>query len=739
MNNLKVELENCYGITKFNYEFKFDDKNAFLIYASNGLMKTSFTKTFDAVINGKQPEEELFGLTPSYTITDENSDSVNAENTFVVKSYDESYSSQNVSALLMNEALKKEYDKATKDIIDAKNEFIKTIDIQFPKGIDFESEFIRVFETKNMLEKLEEMLNVGLRQSYPINFSAINYEDLFNDKVRAFVDKNINDLIEYKNEYETLINNCKYYSQGVFSQYNADNIGASLKDNGFFEAGHKVILNDNKELSSVEEFTELFEQEKAKVFGNEKLKKKFAKIDKALSKNAQLKKFRRIIEANLELIVAIAPFNLFERKCWYGIIGNNIENIKKLINEYQKSKIEIKRIQEEANKQNRDWENVIKIFTERFHVPFSVSIGNQEDVVLRNSIPIFEFTYTDKAQTNSTQVERSKLNSVLSGGEKRALYLMNIIFELEALKKQSKDYLVICDDIAESFDYKNKHAIVEYLYENCKCGDFKFIILTHNFDFYRTISSRLLSYDRNHSLMARFNYDDNSIYLDKGKYQKNVFEYWHQNIDGNKSIVLATIPFIRNIIEYTRSTNDSDYEKLTCLLHYKKYATIPTDKITMDELNRIIKTVWGDVNILSTYDSCNYIYQAIIDEAKTISSTPDNGSLDLEEKIVLLMACRLLGEKIMIEALLDNGITSQQISSITKNQTSELAKMYEKKFGINDEIFKIVRQILLFTSENIHLNSFMYEPLIDTSPSELKSLYGNLLMLDPDNVINETI
>lgn len=739
MNNLNVNLENCYGITKFNYNFVFDRKNAFLIYASNGLMKTSFTKTFDAIINGKKPEEELFGLTASYSINYDNGNEITKENTFVVKSYDESYSSQNVSSLLMNETLKKEYDKVTKDITDAKNEFVKGIIINFPKGSDFESEFNRVFETKNMLEELEKMVNEGVGKPYPIDFSTINYSDLFNEKVKDFVDKNITDLIEYKNEYESLIKNCKYYKQGVFSQYNADNIGMSLKENGFFDAGHKVVLSDEKELTSANEFSELFEQEKEKVFGDAKLIKKFQKIDKNLSKNSQLRNFRKIIENHLELIVSIAPFNLFERNCWNGIIENNIEDIKTLIDEYQKSKIEIKKLQDEAKKQNSEWENVIKIFTERFHVPFSVSIGNQEDVILHNSVPVFNFTYTDKSKVNKTQVDRSKLNTILSGGERRALYLMNIIFELEALKKQSKEHLVICDDIAESFDYKNKHAIVEYLYENCNCGNFKFIILTHNFDFYRTISSRLLSYDRKYSLMARYNYDDACIYLDEGKYQKNVFDYWHKSIKGNKTITLATIPFIRNIIEYTKSTEDNDYKLLTCLLHYKKFATVPTDKIEMSELNRIIKTVWCDADILNTYNSDDLIYEKIIETAKLISSTPDNGALDLEEKIVLSMACRLLGEKIMIENLLNNGIMSNQISSITKNQTAELAKLYENTFGINNESFKIIRQILLFTSENIHLNSFMYEPLIDTSPNELKSLFGLLIIMDPNNTIDETV
>ena len=104
------------------------------------------------------------------------------------------------------------------------------------------------------------------------------------------------------------------------------------------------------------------------------------------------------------------------------------------------------------------------------------------------------------------------------------------------------------------------------------------------------------------------------------------------------------------------------------------------------------------------------------------------------------MACRLLGEKILIEKLFDAGVLLNDIVSISKNQTGRLIGLYEIHVGINNDFYKIVRQITLFTSENIHLNSFMYEPLIDTSPNELKSLFGQLITIgDDNNIINETV
>lgn len=40
---------------------------------------------------------------------------------------------------------------------------------------------------------------------------------------------------------------------------------------------------------------------------------------------------------------------------------------------------------------------------------------------------------------------------MLSNGEKRALYILNLIFEIEALTRLNKDVLVVFDDIADSF------------------------------------------------------------------------------------------------------------------------------------------------------------------------------------------------------------------------------------------------------------------------------------------------
>ena len=48
MGNIRVNIENCYGIGKMNHTFDFSQKPTVIVYAPNGMMKTSFTKTLKA-------------------------------------------------------------------------------------------------------------------------------------------------------------------------------------------------------------------------------------------------------------------------------------------------------------------------------------------------------------------------------------------------------------------------------------------------------------------------------------------------------------------------------------------------------------------------------------------------------------------------------------------------------------------------------------------------------------------
>jgi hypothetical protein len=57
------------------------------------------------------------------------------------------------------------------------------------------------------------------------------------------------------------------------------------------------------------------------------------------------------------------------------------------------------------------------------------------------------------------------------------------------------------------------------------------------------------------------------------------------------------------------------------------------------------------------------------------------------------------------------------------NQTWELSKEYANEFEDEKENISILNSVNLITPENIHINSFMYEPILDMGDGDLRKLY----------------
>ena len=62
------------------------------------------------------------------------------------------------------------------------------------------------------------------------------------------------------------------------------------------------------------------------------------------------------------------------------------------------------------------------------------------------------------------------------------------------------------------------------------------------------------------------------------------------------------------------------------------------------------------------------------------------------------------------------------------NQTRELYNVI--KTFVSKEIIEILDEVNIMTPENIHLNSFMYEPLLDMDIQELLNLYSRVKALN---------
>ena len=716
MDKLEISLENCYGIAKLETEFDFSKGSAKIIYAPNGCMKSSFAKTMSAISKGSKPLDEIF--TERVTVSNVTIDGVEViqKQIVVFESSPDNYSSKDkMSTLLVDKELKDRYTAILDSIEKKKAELFKSIK-SISGSANAEMEINILLKKKSIFESLDFIRkDVNDNVFEETNFK---YGEIINSKVQDFLKDHSILISDYLKQYTELVSESPFFEKGVFGTENANIVTKSLSDNRFFDAQHKLTLKDGTVVNDAAELDSIIKVEKERIFKDVGLLKKFEKIDTAITKNADLKTFKRVIEANPGVLNTITNYETFKKQLWVNYLSNFKENFNLLLTEYHDSQAEINLIVKKAISQKTEWETVVDLFNIRFDVPFKLKVLNQEDVILKDKIiPSIVFTYNDGRSDGKGDLDIEENSSKLkafSTGEQRALYLLNIIFEIEAKKKEKKECVLIFDDIADSFDYKNKYAIIEYLKDISESSIFKLIILTHNFDFYRTVASRLPIH-RNSCFMT-VKYDD-EVKIIQGNYLKNVFESWVKEIEKNQTIFVAAIPFVRNLIEYIKGDTDSNYLKLTNLLHIKN----DTKEISTSDLSNIYKTLWGDKNF--TFPE-RKVYDLVIEESdKIILDTSE--TVQLHNKIILSISIRLLAEEFMGNKITDKAA----ISAIKSRQTTELMKLYKAEFPDDFTNIKLIEQVNLMSAENIHINAFMYEPILDLSDKHLKDIYTKLMLL----------
>jgi energy-coupling factor transporter ATP-binding protein EcfA2 len=718
---IKINWENCYGIGKLEHDFDFSESKSFIIYASNGTMKTSFAKTFDAYKNNKPVES--FKKNPKEIKDDITG--LNSEDIFVIHSLDEEYENKDLYVLMINKKLQKDYNDIYNKINSKKTIIIKKLkELSNLKESTIEETILKDFkpDDKNFINTLEYNY---LDDQYK-NMEDIKYSIIFNSKTEGkFKEKEfLKNLEEYIKKYDELIEKSNFFKKNIFDDINANAIMKSLKDNKFFEASHSVKLKNNKLIE--EEYTEVKQDEELKAYinkaseeilNNNEIRKLYENITKDLNKNQELKDFALLIKDTQYrnvILNKIKDIPKFKKELWKSYFFSIADLCKDLIDCYKEDKDNLDKILDQATKETTDWQKVVDIFKKRFIAPFEISIENKADMILiEKSAPEIKFTFKD------SPVAKEELQKMLSQGEKRVLYLLQIIFDVEIRKKNKNKTLFIIDDIADSFDYLNKYAIIEYLRDMNEEINFFQIILTHNYDFYRTVSSRVvISNKLKYRLQAII--ENNEIVLEKEKYEKDPIGAWKKKLH-NDNYLIAFITFARNISEYLNYKEVTEF--LTSLLHIKEN----TDKITIKELKTNLEKIFpndiADINEIKD-DNCK-ILEKIYMVAEGISNK-NISSIMLEDKICLSIATRLKTEEYLIDKI--NVKVPTKTQNITGNQTYELIKLYKNYFSKgNDGIISILDKVSIMTPSNIHLNSFMYEPIIDTSIIAFKNLYDSVL------------
>lgn len=730
MNKVEVKMQNCFGISQLNYTFDFSNTNVIAVYARNGLMKTSFLKTFQKIREEKTSEirDEIFGINGFADITVDGSP-ILAENIFVIKSFESSYES-NITPLLIKDSIK----VALKDVLIARDKVFKALEKYSELKIKKTLGGKVVFELENTLindflfEENSFLINLPALASMSPDFecSDVAYASIFDTTVmkkinsREFQSK----ISDFNKKSEEIYASYSFLEKGQFTLPKLKDVKKSLEKDNFFRKKNQVLLAGNIAIADCIGL----EEKISEIESSLRAVPEFQAIEAQLSDVKGIN-LRDIIENHPEIISYLKTDALarLRTNLWLSYFKSNDVLFQDLLSKY----IALADQVDQLSLDDTTWKNALRIFEKRFSVPYKMKITNLKGAIMGESIPRVEFSFTKGKQTVRLSRDRLEELDTLSQGEKRALYLLNIIFDIEQVRTSGKETLFIIDDIADSFDYKNKYAIIEYLYELSGNGKFYLIILSHNFDFYRTISSRLWLQRQSRLCAER---TDIEIKLVEEHYQNQPFEYWKQNPCSVN--VLALIPFVRNLVEYgkerhavSQESNKADYKILTSLLHKKNN----TYDVRFSDLQSIYSEYLGVTNYNDDIKVDDKVISVLYSCANSITST----NADLEYKIILAIAIRLLSEEFMISQLKQysglirwkegkqqfegSSVKYLEIVDEKPSQTRELLNGF-LQFGDISAV-KLIEEVNIMTPENIHLNSFMYEPILDMDIVELISLY----------------
>lgn len=724
MDQVSVDLEFCYGIKSLKHDFTFPPGGRVnAIYAPNGAMKSSFALTFKALsekANGAAPRDRIFPDNPTVArVQDELGVEIENERILVALSYDKDMApSEQTCTLLVDDRLRTEFTALQRRVSDAEKNLVDLIVRQSKSKKAIALGLPSAFAAGDLRAAMRR-IEPEIAEQEDAPFSTVEYDRVFAEELIAELNqKDLSSKISsYIERYNELLDQSVFFSKGVFDYYNASQIAASLTKNGFFKAKHtislKPTLGDIKEINTQEELEAVIEREKQVILNDDKLVAEFSEISKVLDKNIPLRNFRDYLMENRHIVPHLANVEQFRQEVIKSYIKSNEESYRALVETYADVRAKQEEIEQAAREQETLWQKAIDTFNTRFRVPFTLTVKNQASVVMgRDKLMQLGFTYHEGGR--NAEFAKEDLLEILSQGERRAFYILNVIFEIQRRIKDNQETLIIVDDIADSFDYQNKYAIVQYLYDIAQNDLFKMIVLTHNFDFFRTIQSRL-SIHRDHCLMASKTHT--GINLEKAVGIRNIFSGdWKKAFFNNDVKKVACIPFLRNLIELREGTLDVDYLRLTSMLHWK----LDSATITVSDLDAIYNRVCGAGGPSAGGD--RLVVEVLFSVADGL---PPPAGLNLENKIVLAIAIRMGAERYMVDKIANPA----HWAGIRRNQTPELIKEFKARFPAEDRTAEVLDKVALMTPENIHLNAFMYEPIIDMSEERLRELYDEVKAL----------
>lgn len=714
MEALQIRLHDCYGIHCMSRRFELSDTRHVAIYAPNGTMKSSLAKTFKDAGEGRDSEEVVCNRTSSRVIEDGDGKAVPPDGILVI---DPLKDSQDIHAaslgILANEKLRSRYGAAVAGLVSDKETVIKKL--AGPSGLAGKTEdaVLRDFGKGGGFTDFFAVLEQCLDAPPDADLSDVRYVDVFNEKVvRALEQEHVKEqLTAYLRKYNELVSQSAYLS-AQFDHGSADTVNKKLSSTGFFKAGHSVSLSSKAggraEIKDRKAFELLVADEKKRIKAG--LDSDWEKIDKGVFRNSDLHEFRRIVKDNAGLLERLlADPEKLRRDLWLSYFAA-IGPLHDVVGSYRSRQSDIAEIVKQAKAEKARWEEVVREFKGRFFVPFDVKVAEVHQSVLEGKMPTLQFDFDDGVQ--KTTVTLDKLQRALSAGEQRALYILNVLFKIKKRIADGKETVVVLDDIVDSFDYANKYAIIQYLKEISTERLFHLVLLTHNFDFFRAVMNRRIVGRKNCYYASK---ELGNVSLEEAPNIRSMLKGIIECKAGDPEIdekFVASIPFARNLAEY--KDGSGEYDTLTSLLHWRP----ETPEISIGDLQETIRAVIPKIRT-ERQDTSRAAYDVIMETADRCSDRTKNS---LYGKVALSVAIRVRAERFMRNKL---GPDSRR----DKNpDTHDL--IMDCKSRLPKPQADTLDLVGIMTPGIIHLNAFMYEPIVDIDDTRLRELFKDVRSLE---------
>lgn len=702
------KVENAFGIKSLHLNLE-NDKKMYqeLIYSKNGSFKTSFSNTLYNLSNGTL--ENVFDrLTDEKAILDisilENGKEIkNFDNRFVVFSREiyEQHSKllSDYSSELETLTIDKKNSEYIKELLTEETIEIKLQVDNYLKGTGLNFEILlNMFSNleDGYLDRIIQLLNTIINHEAQ-DISEINIKKIY-QKAYDIVDQN---------EFQSKISN---YIQVLENKINAQLFDKNFNENNCLQFINNVdkakylsetksrgLFLKDKVYYDIDEVKKIFEEEIKKISKDPEIIEQSKEITKLMGTAKESEFLKESIQKNPLLVKQLSAGR---KNILLSYLKSSSIDYNYWLEVVKKAKKELNNVLKIAQDKQTNFERAIEIYKNRFHPIFDIKIVNKAESMLGIKTPTITFYHNRYCEI---PVSETKLSQILSSGEKTTLNILKFIVEYENCKKYHP--FIILDDIVETFDYSNRYAFMEYINDLVNL-EVPTIVMTHNFEFYRTVSKRIPKLRKS---VASANSNGIVDIRTNNRINKNM-----ENIlkCSNVYDFFCAIPYLREI----KTILLDDTKTLDSCLHYKEN----TSKLQIKDI--LLHFPRNAIKNLKIDGSDIYI-EKLFEISDNLSGFDD---FDIVKKTILSLSCRLLIERKIIAN------NFNLLSDINTNQTAQLLDLYGEK--LFPDVKKYLEAVQLSTPEFIHANAFMYEPLIDINGKYLLELYNEIKKI-PDEKI----